>query len=100
MVKHIVMLKLKETEEPTDKLANALRLKKSLEGLKIYIDEIKFIEVGLNFNIKPSAYDLVLNTIFDSEDDLNNYRNHPKHLEILDFLREVTSSTAVVDYKI
>jgi hypothetical protein len=100
MVKHIVMLKLKETEEPAEKLANALRLKKSLEDLKIYIDEIKFIEIGLNFNMRSSAYDLVLNTIFDSEEDLNKYRSHPKHVEVLDFLGEVTESTAVVDYKI
>ena len=56
MVKHVVMLKLKEYDNSAQKLENALKLKKAIEGLKIYIDELKFIEVGLNFNEKPNAY--------------------------------------------
>ncbi|OQX79128.1 MAG: stress responsive protein [Bacteroidetes bacterium 4484_249] len=100
MVKHIVMLKLKEYDNKGQKLENALKLKKALEGLKIYIDELKYIEVGLNFNEKPTAYDLVLNTTFNSEDDLEKYRVHPEHKKLLIFLQQVTEDSAVVDYEI
>jgi hypothetical protein len=100
MVKHVVMLRLKEYENKAQKLENALKLKKALEALKVYIDEIKYIEVGLNFNTKPNAFDLVLNATFQSENDLNKYIEHPEHKKVLVFLRSVTSESAVVDYEI
>ena len=64
------MLRLKEYDNKTQKLENALKLKKAIEDLKIFIDELKYIEVGLNFNEKPSAYDLELISTFESEIDL------------------------------
>jgi len=100
MVKHIVMLKLKDYADKGQKLENALKLKKAIEGLKIYIDELKYMEVGLNFNEKPAAFDLVLTSTFDSEEDLDKYRFHPRHKKVLDFLYQVTDKTAVVDYEI
>lgn len=100
MVKHIVMLKLKEYEYKTQKLENALALKKALEELTIFIDEIKSIEVGLNFNEKQNAYDLVLTALFETEDDLEIYRMHPEHKKVLVFLKSVTEDVRVVDYQI
>jgi len=100
MVKHIVMLRLKNYEHKAQKLENALKLKKALEGLKNQVSEIKHLEVGLNFNEKPGAYDLVLSTAFDTEDDLEIYRLHPEHKKVLVFLRTVSEETAVVDYEI
>ena len=100
MVKHIVMLRLKEYDNKTQKLENALKLKKAIEDLKIHIDALKFIEVGLNFNEKPAAYDLVLIATFESEADLEIYRLHPEHKKLMVFLKTVTSDSAVVDYEI
>jgi len=100
MVKHIVMLKLKDYENKTQKLENALALKKALEDLKIFVDEIKRMEVGLNFSVKQNAYDLVLTTVFESEDDLEIYRMHPEHKKVLVFLKSVTDDVVVVDYEI
>lgn len=94
------MLKLKDYENKTQKLENALALKKALEDLKIYIDEIKSLEVGLNFSVKQNAFDLVLTTIFQTEDDLEIYRLHPEHKKVLVFLRSVIQESAVVDYEI
>lgn len=100
MVKHIVMLRLKDYDNKTRKLENALKLKKAIEDMKVFIDELKFIEVGLNFNMKPHAYDLVLTATFESESDLEIYRMHPEHKKLLVFLKTVTSDSAVVDYEI
>ena len=100
MVKHIVMLQLKDYPNKTQKLENALQLKKSLEHMKIFIDEIKYIEVGLNFSESPIAYDLVLTTTFNSESDLEKYMSHPEHIKVLVFLNQVTEKKAVVDYEI
>ena len=100
MVKHIVMLKLKNYESKTRKLENALKLKKGIEDLRVFIDEVKYIEVGLNFNEKPSAYDLVLTATFENADDLEIYRLHPEHKKLLVFLKTVTEENVVVDYEI
>lgn len=100
MVKHIVMLKLKNYESKTRKLENALKLKKALEDLKKYISELKHIEVGLNFNEKPNAFDLVLTSIFENNEDMEIYRLHPEHKKLLVFLRTVTDEAVVVDYEI
>ncbi len=67
MIKHVVMLRMKEYDNKTQKLENALKLKKALEALKIHIDDVKFIEVGLNLNVKPHSYDLVVTSTFESE---------------------------------
>lgn len=100
MVKHIVMLRLKDYDNKTRKLENALKLKKAIEDLKIHVDVLKFIEVGLNFNMKPNAYDLVLTATFESEPDLEIYRMHPEHKKLMVFLKTVTSDSTVVDYEI
>jgi hypothetical protein len=100
MVKHIVLLQLKDYPNKTQKLENALQLKKALEHMKVFIDEIKYIEVGLNFSENPSAYDLVLTTTFNSEQDLEKYMNHPEHKKVLVFLNQVTEKKALVDYEI
>jgi hypothetical protein len=91
---------MKDYENKTQKLENALKLKKAIEDLKIYIDDLKFVEVGLNFNEKPHSYDLVLTTTFENEEGLENYRNHPEHKKLMVFLKTVTDGSAVVDYEI
>ena len=100
MVKHIVMIRLKEYENKTQKLENALLLKKAIEDLRIHIDEIKSMEVGLNFNNKPHAYDLVLTAVFQTEDDLEIYRMHPEHKKVMVFMNQVTEVKAIVDYEV
>jgi hypothetical protein len=100
MVKHIVMLQLKDYPNKTQKLENALQLKKALEHMKIFIDEIKYLEVGLNFSESSHAYDLVLTTTFNSESDLEKYMNHPEHKKVLVYLNQVTEKKALVDYEI
>ena len=99
MLKHIVMLKLKEFD-PETKQQHLEKLKTDIEGLTGRVPELKFMEVGLNINTKASAFDLVLTSHFDSEDDLDVYRVHPEHKKVLDFLYAVTEKTAVVDYLI
>lgn len=96
MIKHIVMWKLKDE----NKEENALKIKNDLEALKSEISEIKEIEVGIDVNKSEAAYDVVLYSIFDSQEDLDNYQVHPKHKEAGVFIRQVVSSRVVVDYEV
>jgi hypothetical protein len=99
MIKHIVMIRLKEAGSPEEKLENGRRLKTSIEGLLGKIPELLSMEVGKNLSTKASAYDLVLTSTFDSLETLDTYRVHPEHQKVLELLYEVMESTAVVDYE-
>lgn len=100
MVKHIVMWRLKDEAEGNSKEINAMLIKERLEALKKKISYLRKIEVGINFEKSNAAYDVVLYTEFDNEEDLNNYQVHPDHLEQVAFIRSVVNSRVVADYKI
>ncbi|MGL5149263.1 MAG: Dabb family protein [Clostridium sp.] len=97
MVKHIVMWTFKDTEEGS-KEENAVKMKNMIEDLVGVIDEIKELEVGLDFNKSQAAFDLVLYSTFESKEALNAYQVHPKHQEVVKFASRVVDNRAVVDY--
>lgn len=99
MIKHIVMIKLKEFDTEEVKNQKTIKFKQMLEELVDLVPDLNAMEVGLNFNPKPSAYDIVLISEFETEQGLDNYRVHPEHVKVLDFLREIMDRTAVVDYR-
>ena len=103
MLKHIVMWKLKEEghheEGKSKKESNALLAKEYLESLANTIPEIRKIEVGININPSEAAFDLVLYSEFDDEKGLECYQNHPDHLRVGEFIRKITETRVVVDYK-
>jgi hypothetical protein len=99
MIKHIVMWRLKDFAAGASREENAIKLKESLEALDGVIDEVRAIEVGINFNGSPAAFDVVLYSEFDDAEGLEAYQKHPEHLKIVDFVGEIRSDRAVVDYE-
>ncbi|MFI5323286.1 MAG: Dabb family protein [Thermodesulfobacteriota bacterium] len=99
MIKHIVMWRLKDTAAGASKEQNARKLKESLEALRGVIEEIVTLEVGINFNSSPAAFDVVLYSEFRSGNGLEAYQKHPEHLKIVNFVGEIRSDRAVVDYE-
>lgn len=100
LIKHIVMWKLKDSAEGRDRLENAKIMKSSLEDLKNKIEQIKYIEVGININQTQHAFDAVLYSEFDNAEDLNIYQEHPEHLKIKEFVAKVREARVVADYEI
>ncbi len=93
MVRHIVFFKLKN---PTQDQKEALKAK--LLSLKDQIDYIRFLEVGINFTDEERAYDLALICDLDTKDDLKKYATDPYHLDVIAYVKEVISSSKIVDY--
>lgn len=93
MILHLVFFRFKEE----DKEKNMKRVKKDLEALKM--KEIMKLEVGVNYNDSDKAWDLSLLTEFATHEDLAAYELHPPHLDIVEFISEVCSEVAVVDYE-
>jgi len=97
MIKHIVMFKLHDKNN--NKEENIKKLKDKLDKLKNKIPEIKHLETGINISLRTSAFDLVLITEFNNQDDLDKYRIHPDHQDVLVFLETVKEEVIVVDYQ-
>ncbi len=101
MIKHIVLFKLADNAEGKNKQENATIIKKQLEDLKNVIPEIKNIKVDINHeNADQDNYDIILDTEFDSFDDLAIYANHPDHLKVGEYVKKVRISRAAIDYEL
>jgi len=101
MIKHIVMWKLKEHAEGCGKLENAQKLKSWLESLADKIAELKFVEVGINFDHSDAAFDVVLYTEFENKEALKSYQAHPEHRRLIkEFLDKIRLEKKVVDYEV
>ena len=101
MIKHIVMWRLKDQADGVHKRENARRLKSKLEALGTKIKELRFVEVGINFNTSDAAFDVVLYSEFDNKQALQDYQKHPEHQKLIkDFLDKVRIDKKVVDYEI
>ncbi len=94
MVVHIVMFKFKEE----NKARNLAKVQAKLEKLEELIDELKTIEVGINFTEADRAMDLSLYSTFETQEDLKAYAVHPEHLKVVELIKEVTLESKVVDY--
>lgn len=96
MIKHIVTWNIKEE----NKEENMKEMKRMLESLKGKIEEIVDIEVGININKSDAKKDIVLISEFKSLKDLDIYQNHPLHLEVGKFVKEIAIDRNVVDYEV
>lgn len=94
------MWKLKAEYNKKVKLKNALIIKEEIERLSDYIPEIKSVELGIDFNKSPRAYDIVLYSSFVSKDNLSIYQNHIEHIKVKELINSMTCDVAVVDYEI
>lgn len=96
MVKPIVLWTFRG--DRGDKKENLRLAKQMLEGLKEKIPGIVRMEVGVNLNPAPGAFDLALYSEFESREALEGYQAHPEHQRTAEFLRTVRDRRAVVDY--
>lgn len=97
MIKHIVFFKIADSTSTTKTIEE---LKLMLEDLPTHIPQIIDYEVGKNISTSANAYDLALDSTFANEAELNVYRVHSRHTEVVDFIKSNQIETAVVDYVI
>ena len=101
MIKHIVMWTLKDFGSDKEKSENLLKMKSEIESLPEKIKEIDFsAEVGINYNHSERAYDIVLISEFNSNEELDKYRVHPIHKEVVESINSIIEKVAVVDFEV
>lgn len=97
MINHVVLFKLK-TYPADEKQQKLDQLKTALLELKSKIAELKYIEVGSNYELDSKSFDLCLISHFESLEDLKTYAVHPEHLKVVRLVNELTSERAAVDF--
>ena len=99
MIRHIVMFKLKNQTDEAENSRIKEKIKSMLEALPAQIEVIRSMEVGINVVMSDRAFDLVLVSSFDSLEDLETYRVHPAHQEVVNFISGYKERTAAVDFE-
>lgn len=93
MIKHIVMWKFQPGKE-----AEARAFLEGLRGLYGVIPQIREQEVGVN--CAPGNYDAVLVSVFDSLEDLDTYKNDPRHQKVSALCKAIRTDRVAVDYEV
>jgi len=100
MIKHVVMIKLKDYPAAMERKMKLDRIKAELDALPSKISEIKSYEVGINVAVSPTAYDIVLISEFENMKDLMIYREHPEHKKVVEIISEAKENSVVTDFVI
>lgn len=95
MYVHVIMFQFEHT---IDKMQNMAKAKTMFEALPSTMEWIESIQVGLDINRGKSAYDLCVHATFKSRDELMWFMSEPSHIKVENFLKEVTTSSHVVDF--
>ena len=96
MIKHIVLFKFKdENKEVFMKQA-----KKELEELVGKIEELKGMEIGINYLVDDNMPDLSLTSTFDNKEGLKVYATHPEHMKVVELIKPMAIGRWVVDYEV
>lgn len=96
MVKHIILWQLKE-EFNNDSIKNDIKV--NLEALLGVIPGLIEIKVELN-PLASSNADVMLYSVFESENALKGYAIHPAHVEVANTkVRPFTATRLCMDYE-
>lgn len=92
MIKHCIMIKLKDNSE---KLKN--EAKEKLLSMDGKVTMMREFEVHTDFLCSARSYDIFLSCVLEDETALGEYQNDPYHCEIKKYIKAVAESTASVD---
>lgn len=95
MIRHIVLFRFNSSTSVKDKAA----LIDALKGLKDKIELVRELEVGEDVGGKHNSYDIALNSVFETFDDVEEYAVHPDHVEVVTMVRSLCESSVKVDFE-
>ena len=94
------MWKLDDSYPEAEKKEKAQAFGNRLMNLVGIIPEIREFSVHYNSKSAPdSNYDLVLNSTFNSFEEMNAYQNHPEHLAVVEFGKSIKKERACIDFE-
>lgn len=99
MVKHIILWQIKDELTEIEKADIKAGIKEGLEGLLGKIEGLTEIKVETE-GLASSNADVMLYSVFESEDALKSYAVHPLHVEVADTkVRPYTKTRLCLDFE-
>ena len=94
MIKHVVCFKLKDPNETLLRETQDI-----LMSMESRVEQLRSIEVGVDFLRSERSYDIVLIVCVDDEKALDDYQNHPYHCDVVkEHMHRVRESSVAVDF--
>lgn len=97
MIKHIVMWRVRG-DTPEERHAACVSIKDKFEGLRTRVQGLIEIEVGINSSTVDYACDVMLYSVFETQQALQDYAIHPEHRRVQRELGDVRVARFQVDY--
>lgn len=99
MVKHVILWKIKEDIDDSEKEVIKAEIKAGLEGLKGKIPGLMDIYVQTE-SLGSSNADLMLDSTFEDEKSLKEYAVHPEHVKVANTkVRPYTVTRMCLDFE-
>jgi hypothetical protein len=99
MINHVVLFKLKKYGSDKEKQNVIAKIEEALLELGDLIDDLKRIEVGVNYDLDAKSFDICLISHFETLEGLDRYRIHPEHLKVADLIGQHAIERAAVDFE-
>lgn len=97
MLRHVAMFRWADGVDA----AHAARLQAGLDELVESIDVIRSYVHGPDAGISPGNFDYVVVADFDSPEDFQAYRKHPRHQELIaELLADHAAERVAVQYEV
>ena len=100
MIRHIVLFKLKDFSSEVERNDALEKVLINFLSLKGEIPQIRYFNVERNITDRPGAFDVIIDSNFDSLEDLRSYQDHPAHQYAVSQNKQWCSHKAFVDYKL
>ena len=97
MVRHIVTWNYKDGFTEAENKKNAEKAKADIEALKHSIGGIIEIEFTIDL-LNSSNRDVVLDSLFESEEALSAYQVHPEHVKVKELMGRAFQDRVCMDY--
>ena len=95
MIRHIVMWKFRPGTE-----AEARNFMEKLSALYGVIPQIRAQQIGVDCSASGKNYSAVLVSDFDSLEDLETYKNDPRHQAVSALCKAIREDRVAVDYQV
>ncbi len=94
MIKHIVMYKLKNPS-----MDNCKAMVEKFMSMQGKIDILKSVQAGSDFVKSARSFDVCLECVFETREDMEAYQVHPVHIPVKEFVSGLVKKSHSVDYE-
>ena len=100
MIKHIVLWNFADEAAGADKASNLAKVQADLLALKDLVPGMGAFEPVIGTDPLEHDFDLALYSEFESVEALHAYATHPAHVAVAQFIGQVRTSRACMDYTV